>query len=84
MLVAIIALSVVVAAQIALFAWMYQQQAVERALLLDRIQAPDAPRLAAISEFAEPGGREILPPDPFPTEIPWDEDLQFISTEDDA
>lgn len=85
MLAAVIALGVVVLAQLGLFAWVYQQQAVERASLLDRIQAPDAPRLAAFSEFAAPDeGREVLPADPLPVDLPWDEDLQFISTEDEA
>lgn len=84
MIAAIIALGVVAAAQLALFLWVLQAGAVERDRLLDRIQAPDAPRLAAIAETFEPDGRDFPKPDDIaaPVEITWDDDLQLINAEE--
>lgn len=83
MIAAVISLGIVCLAQLGLFLWTYQQNAVERNALLDRIQAPDAPRLAALSDFAAegreaPAAEELVPP----IDMAWDDDLQLISTED--
>lgn len=86
MIAAVIALGVVSLAQLALFVWVLQTAAVERDRLLDRIQAPDAPRLAAIAETFEPDGREFPKADDIaaPVEITWDDDLQLINSEEYA
>lgn len=83
-MIGIIVLGAVALAELACIIYILQIHAQERHKLLDRIQAPEAPRLAAMSEAFPQEGREFPSPDDAlpPLDIPWDEDLQLISTEE--
>ncbi len=84
----IIILGVVALMELAVIAYILQINAVERGKLLDRIQAPDAPRMAAIADaFPQDPGREFPSPDdviPASAEMRWDDDLQLINAEEYA
>jgi hypothetical protein len=82
----VITLGIVAALELGVIAYILQINAVERHKLLDRIQAPEAPRMAAIADaFNQDAGREfpsaddVIPPLP---DVAWDDDLQLISTEE--
>lgn len=83
--VACIVLGIVVAMELAVILFILRMHAEERSGLLDRIQAPEAPRMAAWNDLI-PGGREaptaeeVIPP----VDLPWDDDLQLISTEENT
>ena len=86
MTVGIIALAACCAGQIILLAWIYRENAAERSRLLDRIQAPEASRVAAYEAFASPPGRDfpevedVVPP----VDLRWDDDLQLIGHMEDS
>lgn len=84
----IIALAVVAVVELGVIAYILQINAVERHKLLDRIQAPDAPRMAAISDaFPREPGRDFPSPDDVVSrspDVPWDDDLQLINAEEYA
>ncbi len=87
-MISIIVLGVVAITELAVIAYILRMHAEERHRLLDRIQAPDAPRMAAIADaFPQDPGREFPSPDdviPASAEIRWDDDLQLINAEEYA
>lgn len=70
-------------AELAAIVFILRMHAQELSHLLDRIQAPEAPRLAALNDLY-PEGREAPTPDEvaLPIDLPWDDDLALISTEE--
>lgn len=86
-MIGIITLGVVAVIELGVIAYILQINAVERNKLLDRIQAPEAPRMAAMADaFSDPGREfpsadDVIPPLP---DVAWDEDLQLISTEENT
>ena len=71
-MISIIVLGVVAITELAVIAYILRMHAEERHRLLERIPAPDAPRMAAIADaFAS-------------AEIRWDDDLQLINAEEYA
>lgn len=85
-MIGLIILGAVALAELACILYILRLHAQERDGLLDRIQAPDAPRMAAMSDMFPPDGREFPSPEDAlpPLDIPWDEDLQLISTEENT
>ena len=87
MLASVVILASCLAGMLVLHAWVYRENTAERARLLDRIQAPEASRIAAYESYASPPGREFPEPEDVvpPVDLRWDDDLQLIgSTEDSA
>jgi len=78
-----IILGIVAIVELGVIAYILQMHAQERSRLLDRIQAPDAPRMAALNDFY-PDGREAPAPEDVvpPLDMPWDDDLKLISNEE--
>jgi len=85
MIVGTIVLGVVAIAELAVIGFILRIHAEERDGLLDRIQAPEATRLAALNDFY-PEGREAPTPDEvaLPIDLPWDDDLALISNEENT
>lgn len=83
-MISVIILGAVALAELACILYILRIHAEERHKLLDRIQAPDAPRMAAISDLF-PEGREAPAPEDVlpPLDLPWDDDLQLISTDEE-
>lgn len=83
-MIGIIILGAVALAELACIIYILQIHAQERHKLLDRIQAPDAPRMAAIGDLF-PDGREAPSADEAlpPLDLPWDDDLQLISNSEE-
>lgn len=80
-----IILGIVAIVELGVIAYILQMHAQERSRLLDRIQAPDAPRMAALNDFY-PDGREAPSPEDVvpPLDMPWDDDLKLISNEENS
>lgn len=80
-----IVLGVVALAELAVIFFILRMHGEERHRLLDRIQAPEAPRLAALNDLY-PEGREAPTPDEvaLPIDLPWDDDLALISSEENT
>ena len=83
-MIGIIILGVVALAELACILYILRIHAEERHKLLDRIQAPEAPRMAAMNDLF-PEGREAPAPEDVlpPLDLPWDDDLQLISTDEE-
>jgi len=81
----IIALGIVALVELGVIAYILQINAAERHKLLDRIQAPEAPRMAAIADAFPDPGREFPSADDVVPTIPdsaWDDDLQLINAQE--
>ena len=84
-MIGVITLGIVALMELAAIVFILRMHAEERHKLLDRIQAPEAPRLAALNDMYPPG-REAPAPDEvaLPIDLPWDDDLALISTEENS
>lgn len=84
-MIGVIALAVVAALELGVIGYILQINATERHELLDRIQAPDGARMAAIADAFPDPGREFPSADdviPSLPDVAWDDDLALISTEE--
>jgi hypothetical protein len=82
-----IVLGFVALVELGVIAYILQINAAERSKLLDRIQAPEAPRMAAIADAFPDPGREFPSADDVVPTIPdsaWDDDLQLINAQEYA
>lgn len=80
-MIGIITLGFVAVVELVVIGYILQINAVERHKLLDRIQAPEAPRMAAMADaFNQDAGREFPSADDVipQSDMPWDDDLKLI------
>ena len=86
MLAAVIALAICCIGQTFLLAWIYRENTAERSRLLDRIQVPEASRVAAYDAASSSPGRDFPTPDETvpPLDLRWDDDLQLIGSMEDS
>lgn len=82
-MIGVIVLGVVAVVELAVIGYILQINAVERHKLLDRIQAPEAPRMAAMADaFNDPGREFPSADDVIPqADMPWDDDLRLINSD---
>lgn len=83
MITAIITLGVVSIVNAAIAAFVFWMGHKERAALLDRIQAPESARIASYSQSFEAAPTADEAEAQVGLDIPWDDDLRMILSEED-
>jgi hypothetical protein len=83
MIAAIIALSITTLANAGVACFIFMMGYRERSLLLDRIQAPEAARLASVAQTLDniPTADEVEAA--VGLNVPWDDDLRMLMSEED-